>query len=153
MEGEPSASPVATTNLISKRKVLCGSQPQPSPLAEDSIHLTRVASSYRNRDIFRVVLARLCHGSRCCYRKTSAAPCPPCFLPNSNAFACITQPPAPQHCPLTQAAPLLGSSTTQMSKTGKIFPHSVRVLHWPVVGINHRLLHDFLAPTIYIISQ
>lgn len=63
------------------------------------------------------------------------------------------QSPAPQHCPLTQAEPFLGLSTTQMSKTGKSFPHSVRVLYWPAVGINHRLLHDFLAPTVYIISQ
>lgn len=62
-----------------------------------------------------------------------------------------TQSPAPHHCPLTQPEPFLGSSTTQMSKTGKISPP--RVLYWPAVGINHRLLHDFPAPTAYIISQ
>lgn len=63
MEGEPSASPVATTNLSSKRKVLCVAQLQPSPLAEHSFHVTHVANSYRNQDIFHVVLARLCHGA------------------------------------------------------------------------------------------
>lgn len=54
---------------------------------------------------------------------------PPCFLPNSNAFARIMQSFALQHCPLTQAKPFLGSSTSQMSKTGKIFPPPPRESH------------------------
>lgn len=130
------------------------------PRQRTALHVTRVASNYRNR--FPGLLW-LRGGCLQCYHRTSAGPRPhyrtffcqkaPCFLPDSSAFARITRSPALQHHPLTQAEPFLGSSTTRVSKTGKICPLSMRVLYCPAVGINHRLLHDLLAPTIYIISQ
>lgn len=99
------------------------------PRQRTALHITRVPSSYRYREISWVALAKLRRGSLRCYHRTSAGPCPPpyhppCFLPNSQCV-CF----APQDCPLTQAEPFLGSSTSQMSKTGKIFPPPPRESH------------------------
>lgn len=95
-KGNPALPQVLQPTSAARRRPCVWHSCRLCPRQRTALHVSRVASSYRNREISGVALSKLRCGSLRCYHRTPADPCPPyrtpCFLPNSSAFARISSP-------------------------------------------------------------